>query len=108
MLKNLKTTPRTGKKHYAFNNAPRCGAKTRAGTPCKLPVIRNKARCRLHGCGKGSGAPRGNKHALKHGSTTAEVKAFKQEVRRVLRASKALTHSLASIYTLPHDIINPY
>jgi len=36
--------------------APRCGAKTRAGTPCQSPAIRGRARCRIHG-GLSSGAP---------------------------------------------------
>jgi hypothetical protein len=26
--------------------APRCGAKTRAGTPCQCPAIRGRLRCR--------------------------------------------------------------
>lgn len=94
MIENVKTTPGTDTKHYAFNNAPRCGAKTRAGTPCQLPAIRNKARCRLHGCGKGSGAPIGNKHALKHGNTTAEVKAFKREVCQMFKKSRELTQQI--------------
>ncbi len=33
-----------------------CGAKTRAGTPCRAPAIRNRARCRMHG-GKSPGRP---------------------------------------------------
>jgi hypothetical protein len=28
---------------------PRCGAKTRAGTPCKMRAVEGKKRCRLHG-----------------------------------------------------------
>jgi hypothetical protein len=28
---------------------PRCGAKTRAGRPCRMRVEFGKARCRLHG-----------------------------------------------------------
>lgn len=28
---------------------PRCGAKTRIGTPCKMRVVEGKRRCRLHG-----------------------------------------------------------
>ena len=31
------------------STAPRCGAKTRSGKPCKGPAIRGKRRCRLHG-----------------------------------------------------------
>jgi hypothetical protein len=36
-----------------FSKAPRCGAKTRAGTSCKCPAMAN-GRCRLHG-GKSTG-----------------------------------------------------
>src|SRR5437016_1184009 len=31
-----------------FTKAPRCGAKTRSGTPCQCPAMSN-GRCRLHG-----------------------------------------------------------
>ena len=30
------------------NSAPRCGAKTRAGSPCQSPAMKN-GRCRMHG-----------------------------------------------------------
>jgi glucans biosynthesis protein len=39
--------------------APRCGAKTRAGTLCRCPAIHGRLRCRIHGGALGSGAPRG-------------------------------------------------
>jgi hypothetical protein len=29
--------------------APRCGARTRAGCPCRAPAIHGRARCRMHG-----------------------------------------------------------
>lgn len=32
----------------AFTNVQRCGAKTRRGTPCGCPAMKN-GRCRLHG-----------------------------------------------------------
>lgn len=38
--------------------ARRCGANTRAGTPCQCPAMRNRKRCRLHG-GHSLGAPKG-------------------------------------------------
>ena len=87
----MKSSPYTEPKSYAFNCAPRCGAKTRRGTACQAPAVKDKSRCRLHGCGKGSGAPRGNKNALKHGNTTGEVKAFRQEVRQTLKVSNELS-----------------
>jgi hypothetical protein len=31
-----------------FSKAPRCGARTRRGTPCQCPAMRN-GRCRIHG-----------------------------------------------------------
>jgi hypothetical protein len=36
--------------------APRCGAKTRQGTPCNAPAIRGRERCRMHG-GRSPGRP---------------------------------------------------
>ncbi len=90
----MKTTPCTGQKSYAFESAPRCLAKTRRGTTCQSPAVHGKQRCRLHGCGKGSGAPKGNTFAVTHGQTTAMVKAFRQDVRRALKASQALVDEI--------------
>ena len=92
----MKTTSRTEKKHYAFENAPRCGAKTKGnfGKPCRCPAVRGKARCRVHGGAKGSGAPLNNLNALKHGETTAETKAFKAEIRHAIQQSTRLTQKI--------------
>ena len=49
--------------------SPRCGARTRSGSPCRSPAVNGKKRCRMHGGAKGSGAPRGNKNALSTGPT---------------------------------------
>lgn len=91
----MKTTPCNGQKQYAFDNAPRCGAKTRRGTLCQSPAVRNKLRCRFHGCGRGSGAPKGNTYALTHGQTTAEIKSFKQKVRALIKDSQRLALKLS-------------
>jgi ADP-ribosyl-[dinitrogen reductase] hydrolase len=69
--------------------APRCGARTRSGVPCRAPMIAGGKRCRMHG-GKGSGAPRGNRNAFRTGLHTAAMKARNQEVRRNARRLKAL------------------
>jgi glucans biosynthesis protein len=61
-----------------MNEAPRCGARTRVGTLCQSPAISGKSRCRMHG-GKGSGAPKGNRNAVRHGVYTKDV--FEREVR---------------------------
>ncbi|HAU1248557.1 TPA: hypothetical protein F8R87_01865 [Legionella pneumophila] len=92
----MKTTPCNGrKKFYAFESAPRCLAKTRRGKACQSPTVRGKRRCRLHGCGRGSGAPKGNQYALTHGQTTAQAKAFRLEVKHILRESHELANSLS-------------
>lgn len=75
---------------YAFNNAPRCGARSKRnnGNPCCAPAIRGKKSCRFHGGSKGSGGQKGNKNALKHGYSTTAVKGLKKEIRETLRAAK--------------------
>jgi hypothetical protein len=68
-----------------IRGAPRCGARTRAGSPCQCPAIRGRARCRLHG-GKSSGAPkaRGNGN-YKRGEFTAEAIQERQWLRSIVR-----------------------
>jgi hypothetical protein len=73
---------------HAFLMSPRCGAKTRAGTPCKSPAMKN-GRCRLHG-GKSTGPPKGNKNALKHGFYTREAIEGRRYIRQLLKDSQAL------------------
>jgi hypothetical protein len=54
-------------------NAPRCGARTRAGAACQRPAIRDRKRCRLHG-GLSPGAPLGTKNGnYRNGYWTAEA-----------------------------------
>ena len=48
----------------------RCGAKTRRDGACRSPAVRGKKRCRMHGGAQGSGAPRANQNARKHGLFT--------------------------------------
>jgi glucans biosynthesis protein len=74
--------------------SPRCGAKTRSGTPCKSPAVRGKKRCRMHGGAFRSGAPCGNKNALKHGRFTRE---FFDQRRRTNELIKTLRRSVDSI-----------
>jgi hypothetical protein len=86
----MKTTSRAEHKHYAFNNAPRCGAKAKNnnGLPCRLAAIRGKKRCRVHGGGKGSGAQVGNKNAVKHGYTTIEYRLFRKKIKKELKEAQ--------------------
>ena len=68
----------------------RCGAKTRSGKPCMSPAVSGKRRCRMHGGAPGSGAPRGNKNALKHGLYTREEIEERREVRALIQQSRSL------------------
>lgn len=74
----------------AMCSSPRCGAKTRKGTPCQAPAVAGKKRCRMHGGAKGSGAPVGNQNALKHGMYTGEALELQEHVRELLREGKKM------------------
>lgn len=75
-------------------NAPRCGAKTRRGTPCNAPAMSN-GRCRLHG-GKSTGPrtpeglERSRKANFKHGLYSAESLAERKFIRQLLRSSREI------------------
>jgi len=66
----------------------RCGARTRSGKPCASPAVSGKKRCRMHGGAYGSGAPRGNKNALKHGLYTREAIAQRRQLRELIRQAR--------------------
>jgi hypothetical protein len=42
----------------------------------------------MHGGGPGSGAPRGNQNALKHGNYTREAIALRRNARELMRQSR--------------------
>ena len=69
----------------ARNRSPRCGARTRAGAPCRAPAVGGKRRCRLHGGAKRSGAQPGNRNALKHGFYSAAAEADRRRIRALIR-----------------------
>src|SRR3954470_11998219 len=67
-----------------MHRAPRCRARTRRGSLCQSPAMKN-GRCRMHG-GKSTGAPKGNKNALKHGYYTAEAIAERRILTNLMRS----------------------
>jgi uncharacterized protein YjcR len=75
-------------------SSPRCGAKTRSGKPCMSPAVHGKKRCRMHGGAAGSGAPRGNKNALKHGLYTREAIEERRQLRALMRQSRLLIQDI--------------
>ena len=78
----------------SMQESPRCGAKTRSGTPCKSPAVSGKKRCRMHGGAKGSGAPKGNSNAFKDGQFTEETLSLKRRISAQLKVARELRSKL--------------
>ncbi len=72
----------------------RCGARTRKGTPCQAPAVSGKARCRMHGGARGTGAPIGNTSALKHGMYTKEALEERCALRSLIREMEESLHEI--------------
>lgn len=70
---------------WPSDSAIETGARTRAGRPCRTPPVTGRTRCRMHGGAKGSGAPRGNRNAVKHGRYTAAAEAERRAVMELIR-----------------------
>ena len=81
----IRLTPRT--------RPPRCGARTRRGTPCRSPAMAN-GRCRMHG-GPSPGAPPGDRHPnWRHGGYSREAIERRREVAALVREMRALVRQL--------------
>jgi uncharacterized protein YjcR len=57
-----------------------------ACSSCQAPAMPN-GRCRLHG-GKSTGAPKGNRNALKHGRYSAEAVALRRALVELMREAR--------------------
>jgi hypothetical protein len=83
----------------AAHAAPRCGARTRAGTPCKRAAVRGGTRCPLHG-GRSTGprTPEGRERArlanYRHGQRTREAIAERKRRAAALRAARKMLAKL--------------
>jgi hypothetical protein len=82
-----------------FTKAPRCGAKTRRGTPCQCPSMRN-GRCKLHG-GRSTGAKtaegreRIRKVVTRHGYYSAPANAERAHYRALLQRCREMLANLS-------------
>ncbi|WP_283811268.1 HGGxSTG domain-containing protein [Bradyrhizobium zhanjiangense] len=79
-----------------MQSSPRCGARTRSGTVCRAPARQGKARCRMHGGARRSGAPRGNQNARKHGAFAQDGLAEQRAIRELLGEARKLLAELKS------------
>ncbi|BAL78484.1 HGGxSTG domain-containing protein [Bradyrhizobium cosmicum] len=70
--------------------SPRCGARTRSSGHCRAPALLGKTRCRMHGGTAGSGAPSGNRNALKHGFFTSEAIDERRHIHALLDRAESL------------------
>jgi hypothetical protein len=74
--------------------SPRCGAKTRTDGACRSPAVHGKKRCRMHGGARGSGAPRANRNARKHGLFTRDAIAERRRIRALLGETRKLLEGM--------------
>ncbi|MBR1125661.1 hypothetical protein JQ628_29350 [Bradyrhizobium lablabi] len=84
---------------HARNTGPmlasrRCGAKTRSGGSCRRPAGRGKRRCHMHGGARGSGAPRANRNARKHGRFTKDAIAERRRIQALLGEARRLLEEM--------------
>jgi uncharacterized protein YjcR len=75
--------PQLEPSRLAIHQCPRCEARTRRATPCQSPSMAN-GRCG----GASTGAPKGNKNALRHGRYTDANIAFRREIAALARESR--------------------
>jgi uncharacterized protein YjcR len=70
--------------------SPRCGAKARSGCSRRSPAVHGKKRCRMHGGAQGSGAPKANRNARKHGLFTRDAIAERRQIQALLSEARKL------------------
>src|SRR6266849_125542 len=69
---------------------PRPQYRTDAGEP----AVRGKRRCRMHGGAPGSGAPRGNQNARRHGLFTKVAIAERKQIQAMLGEARKLLQAM--------------
>jgi hypothetical protein len=99
--------PRRGNPNLAL--APRCGARTRAGCPCRAPAIRGKLRCRMHG-GRSTG-PRTEEGLARlrasrtiHGHYSAEARAYDRHVHTLRGRGQVALEAIRHRDRLPPEL----
>jgi hypothetical protein len=101
--------PRKPRGNPNLNLSPRCGARTRAGCPCRAPAIRGKLRCRMHG-GRSTG-PRTAEGRARiaaartiHGRYSAEWRARNRRILSIARRSRVFRAALHCRDRLPPEL----
>lgn len=79
-------------RHYPIPRIE-CCAKTRKGTPCRQPAMKN-GRCRLHGGKSKSGKEHG---MYKHGLRSKETIKKRREIRAMLQEARSFLADLGGL-----------
>jgi hypothetical protein len=93
---------RNGNPPGDFTKAPRCGARTRRGTPCQCPAMQN-GRCRLHG-GRSTGpktkeeTERIRRAVTKHGRYSQAARMEWRSLRTQLKECRGLLRTFRSVF----------
>lgn len=109
MTKNRLDVAHAGRRGWLKNGNPpgdlslvkQCGAKTRRGTSCQQPAMKN-GRCRLHG-GKSTGPrtkeglARARKGNWKHGGYSEAAKTERREIAKLLLDSRILAEKISTL-----------
>lgn len=87
-------SPRKRAEANGLAAAPSCGGRTRNGSPCQAPAMRN-GRCRMHGgLSTGPRTPEGlercRRAPWKHGRYSAEMRAFRRRITTLKRLGRLL------------------
>src|SRR5260370_41246710 len=84
---------RNGNPPGDLSRAPKCGARTRRGTPCQSPAMRN-GRCRMHGgMSTGPRTAEGLERSRKANWKTGEYSAEEKAGRRVENVAIWVLHA---------------
>ena len=92
--------------------AARCGARTRAGCPCRAPAIRGKLRCRMHG-GRSTGPcteeglTRLRKARTIHGHYGAEQRARDRHLLTLCRYWQVTRDAMLYLGHIPSELLPP-
>ena len=79
---------------HAEPHEERCGARNRAGKPCRRWPVEGRSRCRLHGgCATGPRTPEGLERLRRamtiHGRFSKEAVAERKRISALVRAARA-------------------
>lgn len=90
---------KNGNRQGDYRNAPRCGAKTRKGTPCQGPCVQGRQRCRMHGgTSRGpttwEGLERSRRGNWKTGYYSAKAIEERRKTRELIRQAKEFLEAL--------------